>query len=75
MKFQFEARKRTCRGPERAAACVARIACRHHLRWLRRTAVIDLDHNQILLNLRKEAFHSSVLTLDIDGQHRERRAA
>ncbi|MQY52219.1 50S ribosomal protein L25/general stress protein Ctc [Rhodocyclus tenuis] len=28
---------------------------------------IELDHNQILLALRKEAFHSSVLTLVIDG--------
>jgi large subunit ribosomal protein L25 len=28
---------------------------------------IQLDHNQILLSLRKEAFHSSVLTLNIDG--------
>ena len=29
---------------------------------------IDLDMNTILLNLRKEAFHASVLTLDIDGK-------
>ncbi len=29
--------------------------------------LIEIDHNQILLNLRKEAFHSSVLTLKIDG--------
>jgi len=29
---------------------------------------IELDHNTILLNLRKEAFHASVLTLDIDGK-------
>ncbi|MCK6406593.1 MAG: 50S ribosomal protein L25/general stress protein Ctc [Rhodocyclaceae bacterium] len=29
---------------------------------------IDLDHNTILLNLRKEAFHASVLTLDIEGK-------
>ena len=28
---------------------------------------IELEHNQILLALRKEAFHSSVLTLNIDG--------
>jgi large subunit ribosomal protein L25 len=28
---------------------------------------IELDHNTILLNLRKEAFHSTVLTLNIDG--------
>lgn len=29
---------------------------------------IELDHNTILLNLRKEAFHASVLTLVIDGK-------
>ena len=29
---------------------------------------IELDHNKLLLALRKEAFHSSVLTLDIDGK-------
>ena len=29
---------------------------------------IDLDMNTILLNLRKEAFHASVLTLDIEGK-------
>ena len=31
---------------------------------------IELDHNTILLNLRKEAFHASVLTLNIDGKKR-----
>lgn len=29
---------------------------------------IELDHNEIYLALRKEAFHASVLTLDIDGK-------
>ena len=29
---------------------------------------IELDMNTILLNLRKEAFHASVLTLDIEGK-------
>lgn len=29
---------------------------------------IELDHNQILLSLNKEAFHSSVLTLDLEGK-------
>lgn len=28
---------------------------------------IELDHNALLLSLRKEAFHSSLLGLDIDG--------
>ena len=30
-------------------------------------ALIELDHNDILLALRKEAFHSSVLTIKLDG--------
>lgn len=29
---------------------------------------IELDHNQLLINLKKEAFRSSILTLVIDGQ-------
>lgn len=29
---------------------------------------VQLDHNDIFLNLRKEAFHSSILNLDVDGQ-------
>ncbi len=31
-------------------------------------ALIELDHNDLLLALRKEAFHSSVVTLNIDGK-------
>ncbi len=30
-------------------------------------ALIELDHNDILLALRKEAFHASVLTIKLDG--------
>ena len=30
--------------------------------------LIELDHNDILLALRKEAFHSSVLSLNVDGK-------
>jgi large subunit ribosomal protein L25 len=29
--------------------------------------VIELDHNQLYQGLRKEAFHSSVLTIDLEG--------
>ena len=29
---------------------------------------IDLDHKDLMLNLRHEAFHSSVLSLDLDGE-------
>jgi large subunit ribosomal protein L25 len=28
---------------------------------------VELDHNTLLLSLRKEAFHSSILRLDVDG--------
>ena len=31
-------------------------------------ALIELDHNDLLLALRKEAFHSSVLSINIDGK-------
>ncbi len=68
MSFQLEAHRRTLQGSGAS-------------RRLRRTnrvpaivyggsaapLLIDLDHNEILLNLRKEAFHASVLTLKIDG--------
>ncbi|MBK7355468.1 50S ribosomal protein L25/general stress protein Ctc [Propionivibrio sp.] len=30
--------------------------------------LIELEHNDLLLSLRKEAFHSSVLTMNIDGK-------
>lgn len=29
--------------------------------------LIEIEHNDLLLSLRKEAFHSSVLTIKIDG--------
>lgn len=32
---------------------------------------IELDHNPLLLNLKKEAFHSSILTLLIDGKQEQ----
>jgi len=32
---------------------------------------IELDHNTLLLSLKKEAFHSSVLTLNIDGKKQQ----
>jgi len=30
--------------------------------------LLDLDHNELFHSLRKEAFHASVLTLDVDGK-------
>ncbi len=30
--------------------------------------VVALDHNEIYHNLRKEAFHASILTMDLDGK-------
>ena len=68
MKFELNASKRTLQGSGAS-------------RRLRRAnkvpgiiyggtaapALIELDHNDILLALRKEAFHSSVLSLNING--------
>ncbi len=31
-------------------------------------ALIDVDHNNLYHNLRKESFHASILTLDLDGK-------
>lgn len=33
--------------------------------------VIELDHNQLYLGLRKEAFHASVLTIDLEGKQQQ----
>jgi large subunit ribosomal protein L25 len=33
--------------------------------------VIELDHNDLMLKLRKEAMHSSILTLNLDGQKQQ----
>jgi len=33
--------------------------------------VIELDHNQLYLGLRKEAFHSSLITIELDGKKEE----
>lgn len=69
MTFQIEARKRTLQGSG---------ASRRLRRQQRVPAIvyggssapqlIDIDHNDILLNLRKEAFHSSILTLTVEGR-------
>lgn len=32
--------------------------------------LIDLDHNNLYHLLRKEAFHASIMTLDVDGKKR-----
>jgi large subunit ribosomal protein L25 len=64
MKFEIEARKRILQGSgasrrlrrqKRVPAIVYGSAAEPQL--------IDIDHNEILLNLGKEAFHASVLTL------------
>lgn len=33
--------------------------------------MIELDHNQLYLGLRKEAFHASVLTIDLEGKQEQ----
>jgi large subunit ribosomal protein L25 len=68
MIFEVKAHKRTLQGSgasrrlrrqNRVPAIVYGSAAEPQL--------IDIDHNEILLNLGKEAFHASVLTLLIDG--------
>ncbi|MBP6708718.1 MAG: 50S ribosomal protein L25/general stress protein Ctc [Candidatus Accumulibacter sp.] len=68
MKFQIEARKRTLQG----SGASRRLRRTHRVPAIiyggaAAPQLIDLDHNETLLNLQKEAFHSSVLTLNIEG--------
>ncbi len=72
MKFQLEARKRTLQGS--GASRRLRRAQRVPAIVYGGTAaplLIELDHNEILLSLRKEAFGSSVITLMIDGARQD----
>ncbi len=68
MKFELNAQKRTTQGSGasrrlRRAGKVPGI-----LYGKGSTAVpIEVDHNTLLLSLRKEAFHSSIITLVLDG--------
>ena len=68
MKFELTAQKRTLQGT----------GASRRLRHANKVPAIvyggsaapmsiQLEHNQILLSLKKEGFHSSVLTLNIDG--------
>jgi len=68
MKFELNAQKRTLQGSGasrrlRAANKVPAIV----YGGANAPQAIELDHNTILLALRKEAFHASVLTLIVDG--------
>jgi large subunit ribosomal protein L25 len=68
MKFEINAQKRTVQGSGasrrlRRASKVPAIV----YGGAAAPQAIELDHNTILLSLKKEAFHSSVLTLNIDG--------
>ncbi len=68
MKFELNAQKRTVQGS--GASRRLRHANKVPAIVYGGTAApmsIQLEHNQILLSLKKEGFHSSVLTLNIDG--------
>jgi large subunit ribosomal protein L25 len=68
MKFEINAQKRTQQGS--GASRRLRSASKVPGILYGGTAgptLIELDHNDLLLSLRKEAFHASVLTLKIDG--------
>ncbi|HRD94706.1 MAG TPA: 50S ribosomal protein L25/general stress protein Ctc [Accumulibacter sp.] len=72
MKFQLEARKRTLQG----SGASRRLRRAHRVPAIvyggtAAPLLIELDHNEILLSLRKEAFGSSVITLMIDGARQD----
>ncbi len=68
MQFQMTAQKRTLQGSGasrrlRRAGKVPGIVYGGEGAPL----AIELDHNSLLLNLKKEAFHSSILNIDVEG--------
>lgn len=68
MQFEMNAQKRTDQGSGasrrlRRAGKVPAII----YGGTAQPVAVELDHNQTIVNLKKEAFHSSVLTLNIDG--------
>ena len=72
MKFEIEARERTLQG----SGASRRLRRENRVPAIvyggtRKPLMIDIDHNEILLNLRKEGFRSSVLTLRLDGKSQQ----
>ena len=69
MQFEMTAKKRTDQGTG-ASRRLRRAGRVPAIVYGGREAAqaIDLDMNTVLLNLRKEAFHATVLTLDIEGK-------
>lgn len=69
MQFELTAKKRTDQGTgasrrlRRAGRVPAMVYGGNEA-----AQAIDLDMNTILLNLRKEAFHASILVLDVEGK-------
>jgi large subunit ribosomal protein L25 len=68
MKFELTAQKRTLQG----TGASRRLRHAHKVPAIvyggsAAPMSIQLEHNQILLSLKKEGFHSSVLTLNIEG--------
>ena len=68
MKFELNAQKRTVQG----SGASRRLRHANKVPGIiyggtTQPTLIELDHNPLLLALRKESFHASVLTLKIDG--------
>jgi large subunit ribosomal protein L25 len=68
MKFEITAQKRTLQG----SGASRRLRRANKVPGIiyggsEAPALIELDHNDLLLALRKEAFHASVLSLTLDG--------
>jgi large subunit ribosomal protein L25 len=69
MQFELNAQSRTLQGTSasrrlRRASKVPGIVYGGEAAPL----VIEIDHNEILLKLKKEAFHSSIINLNVDGK-------
>ncbi len=72
MKFELNAQQRTLQGTSasrrlRRAGKVPGVVYGGE----QPAQAIELEHNALLINLKKEAFHSSVLTLNVDGQKQQ----
>jgi large subunit ribosomal protein L25 len=72
MQFEINAQVRTLQGSgaSRRLRAAGKVPCIIYGGEAAPQA-IEVDHNTLLLNLKKEAFHSSILTVAIDGKKQQ----